>query len=299
MPPTIVRVKRRREDASAARVVLESEETRAEGDGRDAMRARAAALASALDAVLDGGSAATPYGAYAGASAVDGGVGAVGGGEDGLGGRRKRRRCERVAMGVLERDADAMTDRTWSDYVLNQRGDVKAGFERDGRERASGGEGYRVLDVTATNAKAEEDAATEAVMMCNYAPMVREYLSKLNVGSDDSPPPFDGELPRAKSSEDEGEWVYDVYVMDEDDDGEIDDDEGYVPVIRVRDFHDYVGDGDIESDYGDSDSNAEDYFGVDYPDTETDDDSYGSDDFRGYHRGAGNDSESYGEEDEY
>ena len=86
MPPTIVRVKRRREDASAARVVLESEETRAEGDGRDAMRARAAALASALDAVLDGGSAATPYGAYAGASAVDGGVGAVGGGRTGSAG---------------------------------------------------------------------------------------------------------------------------------------------------------------------------------------------------------------------
>lgn len=296
MPLTIVRVKRRREDASAARVVLESEETMAAGDGRDAMRARAAALASALDAVLDGGSAATPYGAYAGSSVVETGDSKVGGEEDALGQRLKRRRCERVAVGVDERDAEAMMDRTWDDYVLNHQGVAKARLERERREHASSGEAYRVLDVTAP--KAEEDAAMEAVLMCNYAPMVREYLSKTKNGSGDAPPPFDGELPRANSSKDDGEWVYDMYVMDEDDDGDEDSDEGHVPVIRVRDFHDYVGDGNIDSDFGDSDSNAEDYFGVDYPDTETDD-SYASEDFRGYHRGANEDSESYGDEDEY
>ena len=78
------------------------------------------------------------------------------------------------------------------------------------------------------------------------------------------------------ASEGEDEWVYDVYeMMDEDarDSDDDDFDDGYAPVIRVRDFHDVADDEDAESDYGDSDSNAAGYFD-DYPDTESDSSEY-------------------------
>ena len=92
----------------------------------------------------------------------------------------------------------------------------------------------------------------------------------------------------AKEAKEAGDdWVYDVYVMDDDDNVE-DDDEGdeTTPVIRVKDLSDaFDWEENVESDYGDSDSNAEDYFENDYPDTEEtesergwSDDSFDSDD---------------------
>ena len=75
---------------------------------------------------------------------------------------------------------------------------------------------------------------------------------------------------------------------DSDDDNVEDDDEGdeTTPVIRVKDLSDaFDWEENVESDYGDSDSNAEDYFENDYPDTEEtesergwSDDSFDSDD---------------------
>ena len=299
---TMVRVKRKRDRASASSLVLEIESSARgsgrnglgdgtgtngnddEDDARAAMRRRASALASALDAVLEGGSTATPYGAEAR--------------DEGRPRGKRRKRCARVAAGVTRGD-DRAAD---VDAVPDEGGrkrerakvDVNADVYGAAKRLALGGEGggaYRVVDVLVdSNGDAhagEEDIKraeeAEAVLMCNYAPMVREYLAKTT-----------GEVPQglgereAKEAKEAGDdWVYDVYVMDDDDNVE-DDDEGdeTTPVIRVKDLSDaFDWEENVESDYGDSDSNAEDYFENDYPDTEEtesergwSDDSFDSDD---------------------
>jgi hypothetical protein len=298
----MVRVKRKRDRASASSLVLEIESSARgsgrnglgdgtgtngnddEDDARAAMRRRASALASALDAVLEGGSTATPYGAEAR--------------DEGRPRGKRRKRCARVAAGVTRGD-DRAAD---VDAVPDEGGrkrerakvDVNADVYGAAKRLALGGEGggaYRVVDVLVdSNGDAhagEEDIKraeeAEAVLMCNYAPMVREYLAKTT-----------GEVPQglgereAKEAKEAGDdWVYDVYVMDDDDNVE-DDDEGdeTTPVIRVKDLSDaFDWEENVESDYGDSDSNAEDYFENDYPDTEEtesergwSDDSFDSDD---------------------
>ena len=302
---TMVRVKRKRDRASALSLVLEIESSARgsgrnglgdgtgtngnddEDDARAAMRRRASALASALDAVLDGGSAATPYGAEAR--------------DEGRPRGKRRKRCARVAAGVTRgddraADVDAVPD-DGGRKRERAKVDVNADVYGAAKRLALGGEGggaYRVVDVLVdSNGDAhagEEDIKraeeAEAVLMCNYAPMVREYLAKTT-----------GEVPQglgereakeAKEAKEAGDdWVYDVYVMDDDDNVE-DDDEGdeTTPVIRVKDLSDaFDWEENVESDYGDSDSNAEDYFENDYPDTEEtesergwSDDSFDSDD---------------------
>ena len=299
---TMVRVKRKRDRASASSLVLEIESSARgsgrnglgdgtgtngnddEDDARAAMRRRASALASALDAVLEGGSAATPYGAEAR--------------DEGRPRGKRRKRCARVAAGVTRgddraADVDAVPD-DGGRKRERAKVDVNADVYGAAKRLALGGEGggaYRVVDVLVdSNGDAhagEEDIKraeeAEAVLMCNYAPMVREYLAKTT-----------GEVPQglgereAKEAKEAGDdWVYDVYVMDDDDNVE-DDDEGdeTTPVIRVKDLSDaFDWEENVESDYGDSDSNAEDYFENDYPDTEEtesergwSDDSFDSDD---------------------
>ena len=299
---TMVRVKRKRDRASALSLVLEIESSARgsgrnglgdgtgtngnddEDDARAAMRRRASALASALDAVLEGGSTATPYGAEAR--------------DEGRPRGKRRKRCARVAAGVTRgddraADVDAVPD-DGGRKRERAKVDVNADVYGAAKRLALGGEGggaYRVVDVLVdSNGDAhagEEDIKraeeAEAVLMCNYAPMVREYLAKTT-----------GEVPQglgereAKEAKEAGDdWVYDVYVMDDDDNVE-DDDEGdeTTPVIRVKDLSDaFDWEENVESDYGDSDSNAEDYFENDYPDTEEtesergwSDDSFDSDD---------------------
>ncbi len=299
---TMVRVKRKRDRASASSLVLEIESSARgsgrnglgdgtgtngnddEDDARAAMRRRAAALASALDAVLEGGSTATPYGAEAR--------------DEGRPRGKRRKRCARVAAGVTRGDDRAADVDAVPDEGGRKRERAKVDVNADvygvAKRLALGGEGggaYRVVDVLVdSNGDAhagEEDIKraeeAEAVLMCNYAPMVREYLAKTT-----------GEVPQglgereAKEAKEAGDdWVYDVYVMDDDDNVE-DDDEGdeTTPVIRVKDLSDaFDWEENVESDYGDSDSNAEDYFENDYPDTEEtesergwSDDSFDSDD---------------------
>jgi hypothetical protein len=298
---TMVRVKRNRDRASASSLVLEIEPSTRGGGGRDgvggrdgangnededdaraAMRRRASALASALDAVLEGGSAATPYGADAG-------------GEARVPRGKRRKRCARVAAGVTRGGDDGATDEDAFPEEggrKRERADVDADVYGAAKRLALGGEGgraYRVVDVLVdSNGDAhagEEDIKraeeAEAVLMCNYAPMVREYLAKTT-----------GEVPEGlgetKAKDAGDDWVYDVYVMDDDDVEDDDDDEGdeTTQVIRVKDLSDaFDWEETVESDYGDSDSNAEDYFENDYPDTEEtesergwSDDSFDSDD---------------------
>jgi hypothetical protein len=247
-----VRVKRKRGDASHARVVVEVVEAHdGFGDGaRGANAARAAALARALDDALDGALDAT---------------------SEARGARKRRRRARRVAEGVARDDAE-----------------TRAADDGAGRET-------RVYDAMVDSL--ERARAMESALMCNYAPMVREYLaSRGEANAEAGPPPFEGEEAFARTStsasEGEDEWVYDVYeMMDEDarDSDDDDFDDGYAPVIRVRDFHDVADDEDAESDYGDSDSNAAGYFD-DYPDTESDSSEH-SDRFEDDDSGFGDDDD--------
>jgi len=303
MSSTVVRVKRKRDRASMESIIVEydAESSGArEAEARAHARRRAEALAAALDGVLEGGSSATPYGAYArGGDYYEGE-------EDEIIDARptRRRKFARVAAGVSSAE-DIVSALEASRKRERHRDDVTdANVVDDGKiPRAKSQTGYgealdpssvRVYDVmydSNGNAHSGEDEIkrameAEAVLMCNYLPMVREYLGSRN----DGPPPFDAEEANGAGGQDSGvsdedEWVYDYYVMDEaqamqngagaEIDGDDDDDDGYLPVIRVKDFQDPEGLDDVESDYGDSDSNAEDYFGADYPDTES---SYGDDD---------------------
>ena len=194
---TMVRVKRKRDRASALSLVLEIESSARgsgrnglgdgtgtngnddEDDARAAMRRRASALASALDAVLEGGSTATPYGAEAR--------------DEGRPRGKRRKRCARVAAGVTRgddraADVDAVPD-DGGRKRERAKVDVNADVSGAAKRLALGGEGggaYRVVDVLVdSNGDAhagEEDIKraeeAEAVLMCNYAPMVREYLAK-------------------------------------------------------------------------------------------------------------------------
>lgn len=319
MSTTVVRVKRKRDRASMESIVVEydAESSGArEAEARAHARRRAEALAAALDGVLEGGSSATPYGAYArGGDYYDE--------EDDVVDARptRRRKFARVAAGVSS--AEDVASALEASRKRERRGDDETdahGVDDGGMPTAKSRTGYggafdpssvRVYDVmydSNGNAHSGEDEIkrameAEAVLMCNYLPMVREYLGSRDGG----PPPFDGEEANGAGSKDSGvsdedEWVYDYYVMDEaqttrngtvteSDDG--DEDDGYLPVIRVKDFQDPEGVDDIESDYGDSDSNAEDYFGADYPDTES---SYG-DDSDGF--GRHEEDEYWDDDDEY
>ena len=167
-----VRVKRKRADASHARVVVEvdddGEDYGEDGDdgARAARTARAAALARALDEVLAEGSRATPYGAAVTA-------------EDAGGARKRRRRARRVAEGVARDDAERRAN---DDGEGGAKRVYDAMVDSLGVRRADG-------------EAIERAAAMELALTCNYAPMVREYLASRGEANaeDVGPPPFEGE----------------------------------------------------------------------------------------------------------
>lgn len=336
---TVVRVKRKRSCASARALVLEiAPATRGgggrggDGDGdydargiREAQRRRASALAAALDAVLEGGSAATPYATLGDDEDDDeGGEDEDGGGTRGTRATTKttrRRKFARVASAVSADDVEdgslwafTSSGKRSREDGQTQRDDAAADARREDVERYVGkrlksGEDVRVYDVlydrfgNAHTGKDEIRAAeeAEAVLMCNYMPMVREYLSE--TGAAPISPPPTSSVPDA--GDDDDDWVYDVYVYDKDNsaddtspaNAEEEHDGEFLPVIRVKDFQDDGGDFDADSDYGDSDSNAEDYYGADYPDTESDDDYDDHGSFRNYRHS--DDEDRYDDEDEF
>ncbi|CAO3674010.1 unnamed protein product [Rhizopus stolonifer] len=104
---------------------------------------------------------------------------------------------------------------------------------------------------------ADEDTEDLDDIMCNFIPMIKEYLTLSD---------------REESSE--KDYVYDVYYRD---------DQEHSPVnasnvgslVWFDGTAEYVDDNDSESelgDFGDEDSNAEDYYQNDYP--EEDDDGF-------------------------
>ncbi|KAF9975048.1 hypothetical protein BGZ73_001408 [Actinomortierella ambigua] len=137
-----------------------------------------------------------------------------------------------------------------------------------------------------------EDEAIESDIMCNFLPMVKEYLSISEKTTDSSivldDKDKEGRAPLSRmdqllaetgqDDDDDDEYVYDIYYRDMnadqtqasqyravgsllwyEDDGE----ENFI--------HEEDSSGD---DYEDSDSNAEDYYQNDYPEEEEDSDQY-------------------------
>ena len=262
---TIVRVKRKRTTSSASCVVLEFAER---SECRASVDARARTLRDALDAVLLDGSSGTPYSEEFDRRDDDD--------EDDVECprvRRRRAKCARVREELSDAGAREWLDEARAARDVDEKreqdddaakGDIERFLGRKLNARDIGA--VRVVDVFRDSRGdayvGAEDIAkaleAEAVLTCNYLPMVREYLNE-----------------GGESVENDGnDWVYDVYVYDkhseeakkndeENDDGE------FLPVIRVKDFHDESL--EEESDYGDSDSNAEDYC-ADYPDEDDDGD---------------------------
>ncbi|KAI9490672.1 hypothetical protein BDB00DRAFT_836856 [Zychaea mexicana] len=103
---------------------------------------------------------------------------------------------------------------------------------------------------------ADTDDEEDDDIMCNFIPMVKEYLT-LNE--------------RVREAEDE--YVYDVYYRDDTQQGEIHG-ANVGSLVWFNDETEYMND-DTDSepgDYGDEDSNAEDFYQNDYPDEESDED---------------------------
>ncbi|KAG0262615.1 hypothetical protein DFQ27_002236 [Actinomortierella ambigua] len=139
-----------------------------------------------------------------------------------------------------------------------------------------------------------EDEAIESDIMCNFLPMVKEYLSisektgDSSIVTDDKDgerrAPFSrfdqllAETGQNDSDDEEDEYVYDIYYRD------MNADQSQASQYRaVGSLLWYENDGEENfiheedssaDDYEDSDSNAEDYYQNDYPDEEEDSDQY-------------------------
>ncbi|KAI7852237.1 hypothetical protein BDC45DRAFT_513784 [Circinella umbellata] len=103
---------------------------------------------------------------------------------------------------------------------------------------------------------ADTDDEDDDDIMCNFIPMVKEYLT----------------LNERKINE-EDDYVYDVYYRDDTQQGEIHG-ANVGSLVWFNDETEYMNDdSDSElGDYGDEDSNAEDYYQNDYPDEESGED---------------------------
>ncbi|KAF9355233.1 hypothetical protein BGX34_010576 [Mortierella sp. NVP85] len=126
--------------------------------------------------------------------------------------------------------------------------------------------------------KEHAQTSEESDIMCNFLPMVREYLSI----SDKIVDPMvtfetsNGQSSTTNSKEDtlndEDDYVYDIYYCDPHAD--------HHQELRHRtigafdDENDYIHDDSSEYADDDSDSNAEDYYRNDYPDEELSEDEY-------------------------
>ncbi|KAF8927290.1 hypothetical protein BGZ58_010493 [Dissophora ornata] len=128
--------------------------------------------------------------------------------------------------------------------------------------------------------------AEESDIMCNFLPMVREYLTISDKASD---PKIIADMPDGSSMipvptssdgdelDSEDEYVYDIYYRDLHAVNEQD------PGLRnigsllwfSDDENNFMNEDDSsEDDYEDSDSNAEDYYQNDYPEDEVSEDEY-------------------------
>ncbi|KAG0298281.1 hypothetical protein BGZ97_004127 [Linnemannia gamsii] len=122
--------------------------------------------------------------------------------------------------------------------------------------------------------------AEEADIMCNFLPMVREYLtisdSKVEPKISVDETAVSGRLSSASnrrgdtggSSDSEDEYVYDIYYRDVNAD--------HVKELWFSDDeNNFMNEDDSsDDDYEDSDSNAEDYYQNDYPEDELSDDAH-------------------------
>ncbi|KAI1315892.1 hypothetical protein EDD11_000206 [Mortierella claussenii] len=131
--------------------------------------------------------------------------------------------------------------------------------------------------------------AEESDIMCNFLPMVREYLtisdrsSDPKIMSEDSEQHGTSSASRTKKSDpaeaddSEDEYVYDIYYRDVHADHE--QETGHRTIGSLLWFSDdennFLNEDDSsEDDYEDSDSNAEDYYQNDYPEDELSENEY-------------------------
>ncbi|KAL1935103.1 hypothetical protein VTP01DRAFT_4243 [Rhizomucor pusillus] len=102
----------------------------------------------------------------------------------------------------------------------------------------------------------DEDLAEDDDIMCNFIPMVKEYLT----------------LNEKTAEESEDDYVYDVYYRDDSNHNLGISSANIGSLVWFDEETQFMND-DSESepgDYGDEDSNAEDYYQNDYPDEESD-----------------------------
>ncbi|KAF9214333.1 hypothetical protein BGZ59_003897 [Podila verticillata] len=126
-----------------------------------------------------------------------------------------------------------------------------------------------------------QQEAEEAEIMCNFLPMVREYLT---ISDKTEEPQIDtGDLPSknrplatfSEADDSEDEYVYDIYYRDVNADHQ--QESKHRGIGSLLWFSDDEGnfmneDDSSDDDYEDSDSNAEDYYQNDYPEDEVSED---------------------------
>ncbi|KAG0211489.1 hypothetical protein BGX28_007850 [Mortierella sp. GBA30] len=123
--------------------------------------------------------------------------------------------------------------------------------------------------------------AEESDIMCNFLPMVREYLTISDKVPDPKISLKDGGRSSAASSvrgdqsdyDSEDEYVYDIYYRDVNADHQ--QESKHRAIGSLDDENNFMNEDDSsEDDYEDSDSNAEDYYQNDYPEDAQSDDEY-------------------------
>ncbi len=184
-------------------------------------------------------------------------------------------------------------------------------------DEAWGEEAGRGTRAAAQRAWRERDAAAqfpEGTLLCNYMPMVREYLAEQQQAQQAKQEGAGGTAPMAVEGEGEGgegEYVYDLYAAAGSDDEAMVEGgeggrqaaqrwlelaaEGRATIVRIVDDENWLvveAEDEEDSDAGSEDSNAEGFYANDYPDEPTDsdvsddehDDAYDADGFVGGER---------------
>ncbi|KAI9303039.1 hypothetical protein BJ944DRAFT_250995 [Cunninghamella echinulata] len=122
---------------------------------------------------------------------------------------------------------------------------------------------YDAIKIENTGPKliVDEDEEDPGDIMCNFIPMVKEYLT-LNDKTEEP---------------EEEDYVYDVYYCDTTNTGQDISGTNIGSLVWFDEETEYLNDDDSDSepcDEGDEDSNAEDYYQNDYPDEENSDEDY-------------------------
>ena len=144
-------------------------------------------------------------------------------------------------------------------YDILCRDEEEEKIEEEEKEKEEGKEGNRN----------DEKLELEDQILMNYMPLVKEYTEKKKREEEDA----------------DGNWVYDLYVLEQDDvfpkrGGTIETDDIICeePIVRVSDFLDNANvehnlhENEYFSEDDSEDSNAENYYRGDYPEEDTDDD---------------------------